>query len=141
MYSFALQISGILTAPSLSTALYCTGADGGIVIDVGYRETHVLVVAHGRLLIETYQGGQNKHKSLAITNSTDLRVLMLRTVIGVGSAHVVRRFQDMIGAEEAMTERQAEDLVVRTGFVMSLVPDQRPVSLLKHRSPWCRTDR
>lgn len=46
----------MMTVPSLSTALYCTGADGGIVVDVGYRETHILIVAFGRLVIETYHG-------------------------------------------------------------------------------------
>lgn len=51
-----LKAPMILVAPALTTALYTTGADGGLVVDVGYRESHVLAVAHGRPLLHTYQG-------------------------------------------------------------------------------------
>jgi actin-related protein len=51
-----IKAPALLVAPALTTALHTTGADGGLVVDVGYRECHVLAVAHGRPLLHTYQG-------------------------------------------------------------------------------------
>lgn len=52
-----LKAPAVLVTPALTAALHTTGADGGLVVDVGYRECHVLAVAHGRPLLHTYQGG------------------------------------------------------------------------------------
>lgn len=51
-----IKAPALLVAPALTTALHTTGADGGLVVDVGHRECHVLAVAHGRPLLHTYQG-------------------------------------------------------------------------------------
>lgn len=47
-------------------------------------------------------------------------------VVGTGSIHVIKRLQEMLGVE-GLTDRQAEDIAVRACYVMSQVPDSRPV--------------
>ena len=46
----------ISVVPALTAALYTTGGEGGVIVDVGYRECHVMAIAHGRPLLNTYQG-------------------------------------------------------------------------------------
>lgn len=49
-----LRVPAIVMAPSLEMPLYTAGAETGLVVDVGFRESHVLAVAFGRPLLHTY---------------------------------------------------------------------------------------
>lgn len=49
-----LRVPAIVMAPSLEMPLYTAGAETGLVVDVGFRESHVLAVVFGRPLLHTY---------------------------------------------------------------------------------------
>jgi len=102
-----LKVPALLVVPSLTLPLYTAGAEGGLVVDVGFRECHVLAVVFGRPLLHTY------------------------TVAGVGAMTVLERAQELLRKNERKDEREEEeaeddltlatlqDVVLRACFVPS----------------------
>lgn len=99
-----LKVPALLVVPSLTLPLYTAGAEGGLVVDVGFRECHVLAVAFGRPLLHTYK------------------------VVGVGAMTVLKRAQGLLRMKEQKEEKEEsddlplatlQDIVTRACFVPS----------------------
>ena len=92
-----LKVPALGVVPALTTPLYTAGAEGGLVVDVGFRECHVLAVAFGRPLLHTY------------------------TVAGVGAMDVLTQAQALLKEEEEedLPVEVLQDVVTRACFVPS----------------------
>ena len=106
-----LKVPALLVVPSLTLPLYTSGAEGGLVVDIGFRECHVLAVAFGRPLLHTY------------------------TAAGVGAATVLERAQELLRKEEGtggenddLPLATLQDVVTRACFVPSRAKNEERVT-------------
>ena len=102
-----LKVPALLVVPSLTLPLYTAGAEGGLVVDVGFRECHVLAVAFGRPMLHTY------------------------TLAGVGAMKVLERAQELLRKKKEKEEDSddlplatLQDVVTRACFVPSRSSDE-----------------
>lgn len=51
-----MKVPAIHLCPGPATALYCTGLDTGIALDIGAREAHVVAVYRGSTIVNSYAG-------------------------------------------------------------------------------------
>lgn len=56
----AWQIPSLHMCAGPVPALFCTGQDTGIIVDVGSREAHVLAVYRGVLITSSYVGARER---------------------------------------------------------------------------------
>lgn len=106
-----LKVPALLVVPSLTLPLYTAGADGGLVVDIGFRECHVLAVTFGIPLLHTY------------------------TAAGVGAATVLERAQELLrkekgtgGEKDDLPLATLQDVVTRACFVPSRETNERRVT-------------
>lgn len=51
-----VQVPAVHLCPGSCSALYCTGLDTGLVVDIGRREAHVMAVYRGNPILNSYAG-------------------------------------------------------------------------------------
>lgn len=99
-------------------ALYATGGNAGLVVDVGYRGTHVVAVAHGMCLLHSYAGKVKESQGGALPSSASKDFAGSKGVLvptaGVSVCLSVCHAAANVGSRQIM-DRMKDLLVVKEG--------------------------